>query len=123
MKRAFACAFAIASAMSAVLVHTQSAVNVQIDAAANRHAIDARVYGVAYASAASLADLHVPIHRWGGNATTRYNWQTNASNRASDWYFESIADGSAVAGDSADTFVSQAKTNGAQPLLTIPMAG
>jgi hypothetical protein len=109
--------------MSALLVHTQSAVNVQIDAAANRHAIDARVYGVAYADTSSLADLHVPIHRWGGNATTRYNWQTNASNRASDWYFESIADGSALAGDSADTFVSQTKANGAQPLLTIPMAG
>jgi hypothetical protein len=121
VKRTFVCAFTIA--IAAALVHTQSAVNVQIDAAANRRAIDPRIYGVAYANPASLADLHVPFHRWGGNSTSRYNWQANASNRSSDWYFESVADGAAIAGDSADTFVSQSKTSGAQPLLTIPMVG
>jgi hypothetical protein len=33
-----------------------------------------------------------------GNAPTRYNWHASASNRASDWYFERIADGSALKG-------------------------
>jgi hypothetical protein len=121
VKRVFACALSVA--LSAVGVRSQTAVDVPIDVAANRQTIDPRIYGVAFADAASLADLRVPVHRWGGNATTRYNWQVNASNRASDWYFESIADGSAIAGDSADSFVSMTKANGAQPILTIPTLG
>jgi hypothetical protein len=113
----------LALTLGVVVVRSQTAVNVQIDVAANRHPIDPHIYGVAYADAPSLADLHVAVNRLGGNATTRYNWQANASNRASDWYFESIASSSATPGADADTFVSQAKANGAEPLLTIPMIG
>src|SRR5258706_8887853 len=109
--------------MCAALVHSQTAVEIWVDAAANRHPIDARIYGVAFADAASIVDLRVTINRSGGNATTRYNWQANASNRGADWYFESIGDGSAIAGDSADTFVSEAKANGAEALITIPTLG
>jgi Glycoside hydrolase family 44 len=109
--------------LSVAVVRSQTAVNVQIDVAANRHPIDARIYGVAFADQASIADLHSTLNRWGGNATSRYNWQINAENRASDWYFESIGLSSASPGGDADTFVSQAKTSGAAPLLTIPMVG
>ena len=72
---------------------------------------------------ASAADLRAPINRWGGNATSRYNWQINATNRAADWYFESIASGSATPADDSDTFVSQTKAGGAEPVLTIPVMG
>src|SRR5262249_12108702 len=48
-------------------------------------------------------------------------WQLNADNRGNDWYFESIADTSAVAGERGDTFVANARTAGAQAMLTIPM--
>jgi hypothetical protein len=102
---------------------SQTVVAVQIDAAAGRHPIDARIYGVAHADSSTLADLRVPLHRWGGNVSTRHNWQANASNRGSDWYFESLSDGPAVAGDSADSFVNQSKTNGAEALITIPTLG
>jgi hypothetical protein len=105
------------------VVRSQSAVDVQIDVAANRHSIDAHIYGVAFADTASMADLHSPLNRWGGNATSSYNWQANAENRASDWYFESIGASSSTPGDDADTFVSQAKAGGADPLMTIPMVG
>src|SRR4051794_27267450 len=93
------------------LVEAQSPVSVQIDVAAGRHPIDPRIYGVAHADAAALADLRVPVHRWGGNVSTRHNWQANASNRSADWFFESIVDGPAVAGDAADKFVQQSKSN------------
>jgi hypothetical protein len=109
--------------VSAAVARSQTAVAVQIDTAAGRHAIDPRVYGVAHADAAALTDLRIPFHRWGGNVSTRHNWQANASNRASDWYFESIADGAAVAGASADTFVGQSKTAGAEAIITIPTLG
>src|SRR5206468_6209614 len=51
----------------------------------------------------------------------RYNWQLNADNRGADWFFESIGDPSAVAGERADTFISTSQAAGAQPMITIPM--
>jgi hypothetical protein len=120
-RRLFALVVCLVTATA--LARSQAVVVVQIDAAAGRHAIDARIYGVAHADAASLADLRIPFHRWGGNVSTRHNWQANASNRSADWYFESIADGAAVAGASADSFVGQSKTNGAEPIITIPTLG
>jgi hypothetical protein len=116
-------ASALAFVIGMAIVHSQGGVAVLIDVAAKRHAIDPRIYGVAFADAASMADLRSPLNRSGGNATSRYNWQINASNRASDWYFESIGSTSTVAGGDADTFVSQAKASGTAPLLTIPMIG
>ena len=107
----------------ATATRSQSAVEVPIDVAVNRHPIDPRIYGVAFADASSLADLRIPLHRWGGNPTSTYNWQANASNRASDWYFESIADSSSAAGASADAFISLSKTAGVEPIITIPMIG
>src|SRR5690349_3165598 len=65
-------------------------VSSHVDASANRHAISPEIYGVAFASATDLADLNVPLNRNGGNATSRYNWQLDASNRGSDWYFQSV---------------------------------
>ena len=46
-----------------------------IDALSNRHAISPYVYGVAYPnSAADITDSGATEVRWGGNATSRYNW-------------------------------------------------
>ena len=76
-----------------------AAVTIAVDANANRHPINPNVYGVAHAPAAALSDLNTPLNRNGGNNTTRYNWQLNADNRGNDWYYESIGDPSAVAGE------------------------
>lgn len=104
-------------------VEAQSGVAVQVDAAANRRAIDPRIYGVNWASAEQLAALNAPIHHWGGNSVTRYNWQQNADNRGSDWYFESIPGGSATAGASADSFIADSFQGGAEPMMTVPIIG
>lgn len=98
-----------------------TAVTIQVDALANRHAISPMIYGTAYATPAQLADLNAPLNRQGGNPTSRYNWQLNCDNRANDWYFESIGYGSSVAGEYGDTFIQDSKTGGAQPMLTIPL--
>jgi hypothetical protein len=95
-------------------------VTISIDVNAGRHRIDPNIYGVAHASAAELNDLNVPLNRNGGNNTTRYNWQQNADNRGNDWYYESIADASAVAGERGDTFFSTSRTANAQAMLTVP---
>lgn len=98
-------------------------VTINVDANANLRQISPLIYGLAFADTASLQDLNCPLNRSGGNAATRYNWQLNASNRGNDWYYESIADGSATPGELADTFVSDSKAAGALPMLTIPLIG
>lgn len=106
----------------AISTHAQnSAITINVDAAANRRPINANVYGVAHATTAQLNDLNTPLNRNGGNNTTRYNWQVNADNRGSDWYFESIAENSAVPGERGDTFFTNSRAANAQPMLTIPM--
>jgi hypothetical protein len=99
------------------------AITVAVDATANRRAISPNVYGIAWADAAALADLNCPVNRQGGNSTSRYNWQINADNRGADWFFESIGDASAAAGERGDTFIATSKSAGAQAMLTIPMVG
>ena len=97
------------------------AVSINIDANSNRHPISPDIYGVAYASSTQLNDLNAPLNRYGGNASSRYNWQLNASNRGFDWYFESIAENSATAGELGDTFIATSRTGGAEPMITVPM--
>ncbi|HTM52168.1 MAG TPA: glycoside hydrolase family 44 protein [Bryobacteraceae bacterium] len=99
------------------------AATVSVDANANRHSINPNVYGIAYGTAATLADLNCPLNRYGGNNTSRYNWQINADNRGQDWYFESIAEPSAAPGERGDTFFTMSKNAGAEAMLTIPMIG
>src|SRR6185436_7375494 len=99
----------------AVLVHqapaiAQNPVLIAVDLAANRHPINPNVYGVAHATAAQLADLNTPLNRNGGNNTSRYNWQANADNRGNDWYYQSIGDSSAAAGERGDTFVAATRS-------------
>jgi hypothetical protein len=93
---------------------------VSVDVSANRRAIDPNIYGVAHATTAQLNDLNTPLNRNGGNNTSRYNWQLNADNRGNDWYYQSIADGSATPGERGDSFFSLSRAAHASAMLTIP---
>jgi opacity protein-like surface antigen len=113
---------AIAVVLFCVVAAAQNpAASVTVDVNGGRHAIDPRVYGIAYGTTTQLQDLNVPLNRYGGNNSSRYNWQLNADNRAQDWYFESIGDTSSVAGERGDTFISTSQAGGARPMITIPM--
>ncbi len=105
------------------LLAQNPAVTVSVDASADRKPISPLIYGLSYASSAELSDLNVPLNRSGGNARTRYNWESNASNRAADWYFESLSEGSPTAGAVGDAFIAGAKSANAEAMLTIPMIG
>ncbi|MDX1933117.1 MAG: glycoside hydrolase family 44 protein [Capsulimonadales bacterium] len=102
-----------------------AATYINVDAKANRRAIDPRIYGVAFANTADLADINYVINRNGGNAATRYNYQQNADNRGSDWYFESIPDDSRNVGERVETFTRStfAALVGAEPMITVPTIG
>ncbi|HUA19885.1 MAG TPA: glycoside hydrolase family 44 protein [Bryobacteraceae bacterium] len=98
------------------------ATTVNVDANANRHAINPNIYGIAYGDAQDMSTLNAPLNRWGGNATSRYNWQIDAHSAGSDWYFETYSDGSGTPSGSADAYVATTRANaGAEPLFTIPM--
>ena len=99
----------------------QNPTTITVDAAANRHPINPDVYGVAYATTAAAQDLNAPLNRYGGNNTSRYNWQLNADNRGDDWYFESIGDASADGRRARRHFVADSKRAGAQADAHVPI--
>ncbi|HKO55536.1 MAG TPA: glycoside hydrolase family 44 protein [Thermoanaerobaculia bacterium] len=100
---------------------------ININAAANRHPIDPRIYGSAFASPAAITDLGLTLNRWGGNAMSRYNWAFSTANRCKDYYFENVPDdvssGDGSNGKSADDFIQATRNAGAQPVMTIPLMG
>jgi len=90
-----------------------------VDAAADRHSISPYIYGMNFAGEAVAEAVRLPVRRWGGNSTTRYNWQIDVHNTGSDWYFENIPD----TPDTVDSFVEQDRRTGTKTLLTMPLIG
>jgi hypothetical protein len=114
----------ILAAVNAALIFAQNpATTVNVDAAANHRAINPNIYGIAYGDAHDMQALNAPLNRWGGNATTRYNWQIDAHSAAADWYFETYSDGNGTPSGSADQFLASTRSSNAsaQPMFTIPM--
>lgn len=99
-----------------------------VDLSAARRPISPEIYGINYADETLATVLNLPVRRWGGNATTRYNWQNDTSNRASDWFFENIPEENEAPeqlpnGSAADRFVEQDRRTGTKTLLTMPLIG
>lgn len=99
-----------------------------VNAGAGLHSISPLIYGMNFADKTLAQELRLPVRRWGGNTTTRYNWQNDMSNHASDYYFENIPEdnpdpSSLPDGSAADRFVEQDRATGTQTLLTVPLIG
>jgi Glycoside hydrolase family 44/Bacterial Ig-like domain (group 3) len=93
-----------------------------VDASASRHAISPDIYGIAnYGLDATFAkEIRVGNIRWGGDGTTRYNWQVDSSNSGFDWYFMGgNGEATPVPSASADLMVNTYKP--ADALITIPI--
>jgi uncharacterized protein (TIGR03437 family) len=104
----------------------QSAPTLAVDATANVHPISPYVYGInEYADSGLASIMRIPLRRFGGDATTSYNWQIDVSNAASDWYFENYAQYSGKPalpdGSSFDLFHEANLQTGALSLGTIPL--
>ena len=104
-----------------LLIPSVFAETVAIDAAANNHPIDPRIYGVNNASQAQLTDINATINRSGGTPTSRYNWLQEAMNVGNDYFFESVPSGGATPGATGDAFIQASKAASAEPMLTVPM--
>ncbi len=95
-------------------------VSVAVDPTLDRRPINPLIYGVNWADSAQLATGLYTANRRGGNATTRYNWLVDTSNRAFDYYFLNIHEGGSN-GASADSFVSATLAAGADVVMTVPI--
>jgi hypothetical protein len=91
-----------------------------VDATADQHPISPDIYGLNFADPSLAEELRLPVDRWGGNNTSRYNWQNNTRNTGSDWYFENIVEAPA---DSVDSFVTSNAAHGTRSLVTVPLIG
>ncbi len=105
-----------------------ASIAVTVDSTAQVRPFSPLIFGVAYGDATRNGQVGYTVRRWGGNSTTRYNWQRDIHNTANDFYFENIQDSDDHShvppiGNSADTFVTEARTGGAQPLIAIPTIG
>ncbi len=118
-----------ALAFSAPMLAAATGPALSIDAAAGQRAINPDIYGVNELSDEALAtELRLPVRRWGGNTTSRYNWQIDTYNTGLDWYFENIplANANVAAlpsGSSTDRFVEQNQRTGSRTLMTVPTLG
>jgi hypothetical protein len=103
-----------------------SSLQATIDVLANRHAISPYIYGGAYPKdAATITDSGLSVVRWGGNATSTYNWQLKTYNADNDWYFEDFNSngfGNNSDGDSVQ-FITDVRNAGSLPLMTMVMLG
>ena len=92
-----------------------------VDAAADRHVISPFIYGMAYPDAALAKELRLPINRWGGDGTTRYNWQVDSSNAGNDWFFMAGQGSASTPSAGPDALMTAAKSMGGTVLMTVPI--
>jgi hypothetical protein len=96
----------------------------------NPHTISPYVYGMnAYVLDSASEKIANPgILRWGGDDTSRYNYQNNMTNSASDYYFENFLGGggqfpNATGSTNFTQFVQSTDAAGSAALGTVPVLG
>ncbi|XXF80379.1 glycoside hydrolase family 44 protein [Myxococcaceae bacterium GXIMD 01537] len=105
-------------------------VKVAVDVSADRRPLSPDIFGVNFEDmpTAGYSQLAFPFQRWGGNSMTRYNWELDAVNRGSDWYFLSLpfSGGNPATlpyGSLADRFIMNNLARGTRMLLQVPTIG
>ncbi len=99
-----------------------------VDMGSPTHAISPNIYGINdYGLDPSIpAAVNLPVERWGGDSATRYNYLVDATNSASDYYFETNFNAANTTYPLTSQFNSQVtqdlKTN-TKTLATVPLIG
>ena len=98
-----------------------------VNTAAVTHTIDPLIYGMnSYSMNTSLQSMvKVPVDRWGGDLTTRYNYQLDVANSANDYYFENAVNNNTAYPDVSDfnTQVQRDHTYGSKTVASVPLIG
>lgn len=99
---------------------TATAATFSVDCRAKGRKVSPLIYGIAWESAnkSDAFAVGATARRWGGNPTTRYNYELgNAWNTANDWYFENVEVRSHT------VFFDENRAHGMTSALTVPMLG
>jgi len=101
----------------------QSSVNFSIDTGQAVKPISRFIYGVNQSLTGNYSNL--TLDSMGGNRWTAYNWENNASNAGSDWYFQNdnYLGGGNTPGGAVGPSIQNASDHNAGIIITIPMAG
>lgn len=109
---------------------TATGPSLTVDAGNQMHAISPYIYGANgwQLDKPSAAIANFSILRWGGDATSRYNYQLNSTNSASDWYFENFTGQNGAFPSPGTTaaftdFVKATDAAGMTALGTVPLQG
>ncbi len=101
-------------------------VGVVIQCEAPAHRISPLIYGIAEQPMHHDAyqwQLGATARRWGGNHTSRYNWELgNAWSTGKDWFFKNV-DFDGKPGPAYARFIDEDLAHGMATALTIPMIG
>lgn len=82
------------------------------------HQISDEVYSMAFTTDAIREEMNLPLNRWGGNSTERYNHKTESTNLGLDWFFTN-AEESYTHND----FIAGNRDDGTDSLVTVPAMG
>ena len=113
--------------VSATPTGSFSGVAVDVNVLANRHTISPYIYGGAFPNdTTAISDSGLTVVRWGGNASSTYNWKLFTDNADNDYYFEDFTFcGLGVYPTCSDSdsaqFIKDVKAAGSQPLMTMVM--
>ena len=100
----------------------QTNITVTVDALTNRHDISPYIYGVNFPPDTNyIQQTGATLIRWGGNASSRYNWKNFDTNAAADWYFDNRPMGDPPLYQDSIQFVSNISASGALPIMSMPM--
>ncbi|MEM9413667.1 MAG: hypothetical protein AAGA30_21345, partial [Planctomycetota bacterium] len=97
---------------------TQQGPTIVVDQTTVNRTISDGVYGLNFADPEFAAEIGLPINRWGGNSTSRYDYTTDATNLAADFFFENHT---GAIGLSSDDFINNNLASGTESLITIGM--
>ena len=112
------------SEVSATPLSSITNVGVTVATLFDRHPISPYVYGGSYPKdAATVTDSGLKVVRWGGNATSTYNWKLFTYNADNDYFFEDFLSGALNNNADADStqFIKDVKAAGSAPLTTMAM--
>ncbi len=84
------------------------------------HAISDDIYGMNFVTDEVREELDVPVNRWGGNSTERFNHTIGATNLGNDWFFMNSPDHDPGADH---RFEEANQADGTDTILTLPMLG
>lgn len=111
-------------ALLAVASTTFAPIHLEVHAATITGTISPYVYGMNQPDWGGRTKS-LTLWRWGGNRTTAYNWENNASNAGTDWYNQNddYLGGGETPGKAVSQWMTKAANLGAASLVTIPIVG